>query len=117
MARVPGIGPKGAGALLARFGSLEEIYRRLDEVPDLGIRGAVRLARLLSEHEAQVWLARRLTGIVEDVELSLDPTDLRPRAVDVGALMDWCTESGIGRAVRRRLAGALEARTDDSGRL
>lgn len=104
---VPGIGPKGASALLHHFGSLETVYGRIDEVADLPLRGARRLQRLLKEHEAQVRLARRLTGIVEDAELNASLEDLRCRTVAAEPLLTWCQTSGIGRAVAGRLVQAL----------
>src|SRR6056297_1443455 len=37
---VPGIGPKTACALLAHFGTLDQLFDRLDEIPFLKLRGA-----------------------------------------------------------------------------
>ncbi|MBK8069426.1 MAG: hypothetical protein IPK27_17920 [Rhodanobacteraceae bacterium] len=39
---VRGIGQLGAARLLQHFGDLDEIYRRIDEVERIGIRGARR---------------------------------------------------------------------------
>ena len=39
---VPGVGKKTARALLAAFDDLDDLYARLDEVPDLALRGAAR---------------------------------------------------------------------------
>ncbi len=110
---VPGIGPKGAGALLAHFGSLQTLYARLDEVAELPVRGAARMRRLLEEHRETVELARRLTGIVCDAPLEIDPRSLRIETADRAALGDWCADAGIGRAVRERLLRELSKRTSD----
>ena len=46
---VPGIGAVKAGQLLRKFGTLDEIYRNLDAVAQMKIRGAGRLATVLEE--------------------------------------------------------------------
>ena len=60
---VPGVGKKTAGALLAHFGSLEDIYSNLDTVHEVNVRGAKTLAAKLDAHKEDALLARRLTGI------------------------------------------------------
>jgi len=63
---VPGVGEKTAARLLQRFGSLEAVYERLDEVtPE-------RLRRLLREHEQEARLSKRLATMVLDVPLDED---------------------------------------------
>ncbi|MGD9265557.1 MAG: 5'-3' exonuclease H3TH domain-containing protein, partial [Lysobacterales bacterium] len=47
---VPGVGPKTASALLGHFEDLDEIWERLEEVPQLGIRGAASLHKKLSDN-------------------------------------------------------------------
>ena len=42
---VPGVGKKTARALLAAFDDLDDLYARLDEVPDLALRGAACAGR------------------------------------------------------------------------
>lgn len=54
---VPGIGPKKAAALLAQFGTVEELYARLDETP------GEKLRALLAEHEQVARLSRWLAQI------------------------------------------------------
>lgn len=83
---VPGIGAKGAAALLAVFGDLEGLYRRLDEVPALPLRGAARMARLLAEHRETAFRARQLTRIHCQVELACEAEDLAWRGADPQAL-------------------------------
>nr|WP_231940872.1 5'-3' exonuclease H3TH domain-containing protein [Acidihalobacter aeolianus] len=60
---IPGVGMTTAARLLCPFGGLEAL---LDDIPRIGtlrLRGAVRLMRLVQEHQDTVRLARRLTGI------------------------------------------------------
>lgn len=83
---VPGIGAKTAAALLAAFGDLDGVYRRLDEVPGLALRGAARVARLLEEHRATAFRARQLTRIHCQVGLDCNAADLQWRGADPAAL-------------------------------
>ena len=100
---VPGVGPKTAAGLFAAFGSLEELYANLDRVASLGIRGAARLVRTLAAHEANAYLARRLTSIVCDVPLAAGLEDLKPRAPDLAALGDFFDAQGFGGILRRQV--------------
>ncbi len=62
---VPGIGPKTAAQLLTSFGSLDELYARLNEV------AREKLAVALREHEEAVW--RNLTMTRLQCELPVNP--------------------------------------------
>jgi DNA polymerase-1 len=105
---VPGIGPKTAAALLAVFGSLEEIYAGLDRVGALPIRGAAKLAARLALHREAAYLARRLTIIACDMPLDFELETLRRRPPDLAALGVFYDRQRFGGALRRqaeRLAG------------
>ena len=67
---VQGIGAKGAAKLMAEFGSLDAIYRRIDEVKPEGTR-----KKLLAGQEAAE-LSRRLVTIDTNVKLSSQVTEL-----------------------------------------
>ena len=62
---VRGVGEKTAKRLLQTYGSIEELYKHLDEV-----KGKLRNA--LEEHKDQVLLAKRLVTIVNDVDIDLN---------------------------------------------
>jgi DNA polymerase-1 len=63
---IPGVGEKTAAKLVGQFGSLEEIYGRLDQVkPD-------KLREKLVEAREQVFMSRELSRIVCDLPISLD---------------------------------------------
>ncbi|HET7649541.1 MAG TPA: DNA polymerase I [Gammaproteobacteria bacterium] len=83
---VHGIGPKTAAPLLAHFGSLEELYKRLDEIPQLPIRGAKQLPAKLAEHREQAMLSRQLATIHCALDLQLGDDALHMRAADSAAL-------------------------------
>src|SRR6185437_11559025 len=77
---VPGIGPKTAAPLLIHFGSLEALYSRLAEVPQVPVRGAKTLAPKLEQHKDSAFLSRRLATIHCEVDLKQGPRDLSMRA-------------------------------------
>ena len=77
---VPGIGEKTAAVLIQRFGSVEALYRRLEEVEPAARRQSLERSR------AQVGLAHELARIRTDVPVSLVLEDLAPREPDWRAL-------------------------------
>ena len=79
---VPGIGQKGAGRLLARYGSLSRILEHAQ-----GLKGRQRTA--LTEHREQALLSRELATIDRHVPLAVGLDDLTlepPETAEVNAL-------------------------------
>ncbi|HQO27753.1 MAG TPA: 5'-3' exonuclease H3TH domain-containing protein [Candidatus Pacearchaeota archaeon] len=62
---VPGVGDKTGRGLIKRFGSLEDIYRHLEEIP-LGLR------KKLTENKEQAFLSRDLGRIKNDAPVPLE---------------------------------------------
>src|SRR5581483_7938220 len=89
---VPGIGEKTASALIQKFGSVDNLYASLDEVPQSGIRGAAKIAALLKEHRAQVELALRLVRIETDMPLDVSPEDCEWKGIDEKAAAELMRE-------------------------
>lgn len=109
---IPGIGPKTASILMHHFDGLDELYRRIDEVPGLKMRGAARVAERLREHEAAARLARQLTDIYREVPLEVGIDDLRWVGPDLERLEAFCSASGLGDGVLRRARSLIEARAE-----
>ena len=64
---VKGIGPKSAAELLQRYGSLEGIYERLDELSRSNVRGAKSLhAKLVASREI-AFLSKHLATVAHEV--------------------------------------------------
>ncbi len=63
---VPGIGEKTAAALIGEYGSLEGVYRHLEEVK------AARARRALEEHRESALMSRELATMRRDVPLPLE---------------------------------------------
>ncbi len=77
---VPSVGVKTAAKLLRRFGSLQSLYERLEDVE----RPALR--RKLREHEAMARLSQALVTLREDVPVAFDPGSARWSGPDTTAL-------------------------------
>lgn len=107
---VPGVGPKTASALLAHFGDIDRLWRGLDQVASLPIRGARSLAAKLVEHRDQVAIARQLARIVEDLPVAASLQDLRWGAVDWWELEVFADDMGFGEGFVQRCRRALEWR-------
>jgi DNA polymerase-1 len=83
---VPGIGEKGARALVREYGSLEELLARAAEVPRKAYREG------LIAHAEQARLSKELSTIHTHLPLTLDPEALRHDPPDVDALRQVFTE-------------------------
>ena len=68
---VPGVGEKTALGLIQTLGSIEDIYNKLDQVADVPVRGAKKLAEKLAAHEAEARLSYTLATIKLDVDLEV----------------------------------------------
>ncbi|MDR1339063.1 MAG: DNA polymerase I [Prevotellaceae bacterium] len=77
----PGIGEKTAMKLIGDYGSIDEIYRRLNE-----FRGKQRES--LEDNEEQVRLARKLVTIVTDVPYEWDNEVLELKEADIERLKE-----------------------------
>ncbi|HEX9940450.1 MAG TPA: 5'-3' exonuclease H3TH domain-containing protein [Thermoanaerobaculia bacterium] len=64
---IKGIGAKSAAELLARFGHLEDLYARLDELPWLPVRGAKSLHAKLAAGREIAFLSKRLATVERNV--------------------------------------------------
>ena len=77
---VPGIGPKTALSLIQTFGSMAQVYERIDEVASKSVR------RKLSDHKDQAFLSRSLVTIHTDVPLLVHLEDFKANSPDTAAL-------------------------------
>ena len=70
---VPGVGDKTASALVQQFGSVEAMYEGLDDIP----QKLRKLVPKLEEAKEQVLRNKRLAMLVDDLDLGVDPTEIR----------------------------------------
>lgn len=61
---VPGLGPRMAARLLAKWGDLDRLSQNLDAVATMKFRGAEAIAPVLKAHWPTVVAARQLTGVL-----------------------------------------------------
>ncbi len=66
---IPGVGEKTAVLLLNNLGGLEQMYKKLEQVPFMGLRGGKGLQQKLREHHEQALLSYDLATIRIDVPL------------------------------------------------
>ncbi|HYM60862.1 MAG TPA: DNA polymerase I [Thermoanaerobaculia bacterium] len=79
---VPGIGEKGAKALISQFGSLDELYANLDQVKKAAQRKA------LEENRDKAYLSRDLARIKCDLEVDINLDALHRQEPDRAKLHD-----------------------------
>ena len=77
---VPGVGEKTAIPLVQKFGSVDEIYRHLDDIPQKGLRTKLEANRELA------FLSKDLVTIRTDVPIEISYHDLRAKEPDTEAL-------------------------------
>jgi len=106
---IKGVGEKTATALIQRFGSLDGLLARIDEVPGCGIRGAAKIAERLRAEEKTVRLSRELVRVRCDLALGITPESLRYPGPDLKALLGLCEELGFG-SLARELKGEAGAK-------
>lgn len=86
---VPGIGPKTAALLLNRFGSVNALYARLDEVTPEKLRTALESAREL------VMRNQRLIRLKHDLPCEFDVARLQPQPPKMDKLRELFTRWGF----------------------
>lgn len=79
---VRGIGDKTAIPLIREFGTLENLYRNLEKIPQEGVR------RKLAEGRESAFLSRKLVTIDTAVPLPVTLDDLTLRPPDIAALRE-----------------------------
>jgi DNA polymerase-1 len=82
--------------------SLEELYDNLDQVAQIQVRGASKLAARLAEHREAAFLARRLTEIACNMPLEIAREDLARRPPDVAALTGFFDQHNFGPMLRKQ---------------
>ena len=94
---VPGVGPKTAAELLSQFGSVAQLYARLDEVKSDKLRTALRDAAGVVRRN------RELIGLRDDLPCEFSATGLAERSADTSRLRELYQRWGF-----KGLLAALE---------
>jgi len=77
---VPGVGEKTAIPLIQRFGSIEEVYKNIENIPQKGLKTKLEANRELA------FLSKKLVTINRSVPLSIDFHSLRAGKQDTAKL-------------------------------
>jgi 5'-3' exonuclease len=101
---VKGVGAKTAAALLERFGDLDSLYERLDEVGELALRGARTLTAKLEVGRELAFLSRELATVARDAPARATLGELRLRRPDAARVGALCERLGSRRLRDRLLA-------------
>lgn len=101
---VPGVGAKTAAALLDHFGSLDDLLRRLGELPFLRLRGAAAHAQRIEQHRDMALLCRQLATIRSDIDLGPAVERCRRASADRHRLDALAEQLRLGPMTRRRIA-------------
>lgn len=97
---VPGIGPKGAAELLAKYGTLDAVLDRAHEIT------AAKRRQNLIDYREQALLSRRLATLDRHVPLDVPWEAGRAGQIDAPRALALCQEFGF-----RRLAEQIRAAT------
>lgn len=101
---IPGVGSKTAKQLLSHFSDVEAIMDHLDQLQDLPIRGAKKLADKLAGCADQLRLSRQLATITCDAESVPSLQGIEWKGIHMDAFELFCEEMGFGSAFSRRCA-------------
>lgn len=106
---VRGVGPKAAGRLICRFGSLEALYDAEKEWADAGVKQGSKMRERLLEERERAFLFRRILRLDDRTPLSISLEDtrlLRPKGDELrSGLRSMQLVEGLGQA----LIGSMEA--------
>ena len=105
----PGIGAKSAAKILAHFGDIDSLYLSIDEIEDIGLRGASRAKQTLLECEDRVRMFQEITRIKCDIDIEVSLEDLEPSPASATKLELFCDEMNFGKRMRERLAAVAKA--------
>ena len=106
---VPGIGAKTAAILLAHFGSLDELLKRVEEIPYLRMRGAGQTYLRLKEHREQALLSRMLSAIALDAPVPPHADGMTWMPPNLAAIEILMEKLRFGPLTRSRMRGFVNA--------
>lgn len=92
---VPGIGEKGASALIKQYGSLDGVYQNIDQ-----ISGAKRKTALIENREL-AFLSRKLSKLNTEVPLDIDPVGVTFADWDKHEVLDYLSALEFRTLARR----------------
>jgi len=100
---VKGIGVKTAVALLEKFSDLEALYKRIDHVEKMNLRGAAAIRAKLQEGREMAFLSRQLATISLAAPVKVTLRDMQYAGADRDQIETLFDQLGFGR-IRDRIS-------------
>jgi DNA polymerase-1 len=97
---VPGVGPKSAEKLINEFGSLEELYNKIDSLKKS------KMKENLAQHKEDAYMSRKLIDLKEDLDISENIDDYRLPEPDTEKLKELYTELEFTRLMKAEIPAA-----------
>src|SRR5210317_2177212 len=94
---VPGIGPKSAEKLINEFGTLENLYDKLE-----GFKKS-KMKENLAAHRDDAFMSRQLIDLKEDLDIPLDENEYRLPEPDMDKLKELYTELEFTRLMKAEI--------------
>ena len=92
---VPGIGPKKASNLLTRYGTVENVYKHLDDIEE-------RTQAVLKKYKENVSIAKELAQLKNNVQVDIKISDLRYLGLSVDQIQPFLRKYSL-RSIENRL--------------
>lgn len=92
---VSGVGPRTASQILKHYGSVAQLLARLDELPSIKIRSAMKIKKALEENPQQLETSVQLTRICSDLNLVTGKNDLCLGPCDYDDLVAYLDYLGL----------------------
>ncbi|HBV57941.1 MAG TPA: DNA polymerase I, partial [Candidatus Magasanikbacteria bacterium] len=96
---VKGIGEKTAGELIKKFGSLENVYGKIDELKESGISSSV--VEKLKAGKKDAFFSKHLVTLVKDVSIDFKLTDCELKDYNNPATRELLVEWEFGSLLKR----------------
>jgi hypothetical protein len=80
------------------------LYRSIDEIENIGLRGAGKVKQTLLDCEHRVRMFQEITRIKCDIDMKVSLKDLEPSPPSANELESFCEAMNFGKRVRERLA-------------
>ena len=97
---IPGVGEVTAAALVRKFGSVEEMLRRPDEIPAAVARGGEKLKQKIASNAERLRLNRKLVELRCDMALPYEPSAFERRAIDAESTRALFSELEFSRLLK-----------------
>jgi len=117
IAGVPGVGPKTARQLLAWLPSVNEIIAHRDQIQDLPIRGAGKLADKIATYQEQILLSRQLATIVTQIDNVPNCEQISWQGIVQDAFALFADEMGFSEKFNSRSSMLKQRQVSDYGNL